>query len=80
MVFLIFLIISSLVENLRSLVYSGLSFSVIKEKAYKQYKTNEEFRIRQKLKQGLKYTAAYEGVVVLSALGLYIQLFVKKKN
>ena len=52
----------------------------IKEKAYKQYKTNEEFRIRQKLKSGLKYTAAYEGVVALSALGLYIQLFVKKKN
>ena len=52
----------------------------IKEKAYKQYKANEEFRIRQKLKRGLKYTAAYEGIVVLSAIVLYTKLFIKTKK
>ena len=67
-------------EVFKKIVKSDNIKEKIKEKAYKQYKTNEEFRIRQKLKSGLKYTAAYECVVALSALGLYIQLFVKKKN
>ena len=67
-------------EVFKKIVKSDNIKEKIKEKAYKQYKTNEEFRIRQKLKSGLKYTAAYEGVVVLSAFGLYIQLFVKKQN
>ena len=67
-------------EVFKKIVKSDNIKEEIKEKAYKQYKTNEEFRIRQKLKSGLKYTAAYEGIVALSALGLYIQLFIKKKN
>ena len=67
-------------EVFKKIVKSDNIKEEIKEKAYKQYKLNEEFRIRQKLKQGLKYTAVYEGVVALSALGLYIQLFIKKKN
>lgn len=67
-------------EIFKKIVKSDNIKEKIKEKAYKQYKANEEFRIRQKLKRGLKYTAAYEGVVALSALGLYTQLFIKTKK
>lgn len=67
-------------EVFKKIVKSDNIKEEIKEKAYKQYKLNEEFRIRQKLKRGLKHTAVYEGAVVLSAIGLYTQLFIKKKN
>ena len=67
-------------ETFKKIVKSDNIKEEIKEKAYKQYKLNEEFRIRQKLKRGLKYTAAYEGIVVLSAVGLYSQLFIKKRK
>lgn len=67
-------------EVFKKIVKSDNIKEEIKEKAYKQYKTNEEFRIRQKLKSGLKYTAAYEGIVALSAFGLYTKLFIKTKK
>ena len=67
-------------ETFKKIVNSDDIKEEVKNKAYEQYKNNEEFRIRQKLKRELKYTAAYEGVVVLSALGLYIQLFIKKSK
>lgn len=67
-------------EVFKKIVKSDNIKERIKEKAYKQYKTNEEFRIRQKLKRGLKYTASYECVVGLSAIGLYTKLFIKKRK
>lgn len=67
-------------ETFKKIINSDDIKEEVKNKAYTQYKNNEEFRIRQKLKRELKYTTAYEGVVVLSALGLYIQLFIKKSK